>query len=138
MTLFLLELRSHIAVPLLFIFMPDNAFLPELSTFIDHILQKMSLNPTQNSEPQASIQVSIFSATGKCLFSPQIGQSLEPANLLLHLVTQANIYKLQNTFDNLMEKDTNATSLLSELKTQFVDKWSLTEDHKVVNSFSVL
>lgn len=49
----------------------------------------------------------------------QLGQGLENENLLLHLITQANILKLQNTLDQFIGKENNTTGALEELNSRF-------------------
>ncbi|KAF5345782.1 hypothetical protein D9758_013456 [Tetrapyrgos nigripes] len=91
--------------------------LPEPSNFIDTLCGNLSLSESQNLDLQAVAQ---------------IGQGLERGSLLLHLVTQANIFHLQNSVNKLLAQDTSTASVLQDFKNQVTDKWALNEDDKVV------
>ncbi|KIK56085.1 hypothetical protein GYMLUDRAFT_248081 [Collybiopsis luxurians FD-317 M1] len=96
--------------------MPDYSQNVEPSFFVDIITRTLALTAEQNSELQASVK---------------LGQGLESASLLLHVVTQANIFKLQNTIEELFSKNIGSSQILTELKGRLTESWSLNEEHKV-------
>ncbi|KAJ3792296.1 hypothetical protein GGU11DRAFT_803239 [Lentinula aff. detonsa] len=86
------------------------------SMFIDDMSRAMGLKTAQNSDLQASAK---------------IGESLDRPSLYLHLVTQAQIFKLQNTIEQVAENEANLTQLVTELRSQSVESWSPNEAQKV-------
>ncbi|KAF5367923.1 hypothetical protein D9758_004369 [Tetrapyrgos nigripes] len=89
--------------------------LPDPSHFVDNLCTQLFLTDTQNMDLQAAVQ---------------LGHRLDRGSLLLQLVTQANIFRLQNTVDKLLTQDTSTVTVLQDFKNQVTDNWIPNEDDK--------